>query len=417
MTTKELITQIRAKNPQYSAIPDEVLLNVSLKQKPELKSQLTDYKEPSTSNAGSLNPESTPTQIQPETRHPLADFGIGALKGAGRSIVDASQMSKSILGLPAKLAGKAAGIEAPGFVQEGNQFNENLVGKINEGLEPSNKAQKIGGYAETAAEILIPSTWALKATQGARALSSARKALTMDAKELAKLSAGKFKKIFNIEKGELETAGGIIKEQYKKMPGKVKELAEEFKDVLQGNPTDNLNKAKELGKGYWKRTLDLFEGEDRLLNEKTIRAYLKNAIEENMSFDSPFQKKEILEKTIEPFMKQVKTGSLKGLEEARAKLSTISRDTSGKLKPAIDSLNKAIKTIIRENLPEEKKILYDAYKVKMAKLFDVREILKAKNLVLEKGSAVGNALKKTAIGGAIVGGVTGAAATLKKIFQ
>jgi hypothetical protein len=41
-------------------------------------------------------------------------------------------------------------------------------------------------------------------------------------------------------------------------------------------------------------------------------------------------------------------------------------------------LHDAVKKIVKESLPAEKQLLYDEYKQKMAKLFDVREILRAK---------------------------------------
>jgi hypothetical protein len=76
-------------------------------------------------------------------------------------------------------------------------------------------------------------------------------------------------------------------------------------------------------------------------------------------------------------------------------------------------IHDAVKSVIRENLPEEKKVLYDHYKTKMAKLFDVREILKAKNLA-NKGTSFVKKAGKAVIG---AGFAVGAVAGLKKIFQ
>lgn len=393
MTKQELIQNIRRKNPQYSSLSDDILIGFAIKQKPELKNIIPDLgniQEPTISK----NPDIKKISEVPKTENKQPsniDYATGFVKGLARTGLDIASISPQVHNV----------LEIGGLKE-----------KIEEKLKPESEKEKIGGYVETAAEIAIPSGLAIKATKGIRNLSAAKKSLSLGLDDLSRISEGKFKKIFGIEKKELENIGGVIRTQTKKMPEKIDKLSKEFAEILQDTPSKNLKNAQNLGAEFRKKTLDLFEGENKILNEKTIRAYLKKSIEENMSFDTPFQKKEILNKTIEPFMKQIKQGSLKGLEEARGKLSVISRDKTGKLKPAIDELNKAVKKVIKSNLPEAKKIAYDEYSKKMAKLFDIRDILKAKNVASGTSAAkkVVSVLKKGLI---VAGGYAGIKSLLK----
>lgn len=400
MNKQELLQKVREKNPKYANLNDDVLLNVVLKQKPALKNELTDYTEQKTIQKPAETPKK---EVKSEEQHPLSRYLTGFAKGAGRSVVDLGKFIAGSNPIPAAL----------GLGKEYKEYIDKTTSDLESKLEPKTSEEKIGGYIETAAELALPSGLIAKATKAPREISKAKSALTLSTKELSKISSNQFKKIFGVDKKELETVGGIIKSETKKMPEKVKDLAKEFADILQGNPSENLNKAKSLGKDYWNKTIDLFEGDNRLINEKTIRNHLKKTIEEGIAFDSPFQKKEILDKTIEPFMKNLKSGTLKGLEEARAKMSSAGRDATGKLKPALDSLHNAVKEIIKENLPEEKKLLYDIYKTKMAKLFDVREVLKAKNAIVSDTSLLKKAGKAVVGTGLLAGAVEGARRLLK----
>lgn len=401
MTDQELVQQIRTKNPQYKSLPDSVLLNFALKQNPKLRS---DVKTNINKDNRAKQAESLINEIQgqqsntpePEMKHPLRDFGVdvkdftvGALKGAGRTITEMGGI------IPAP---------QPELIGLSGKKGRNIISSAKQKLEATNEMQKYGGYAETVGELLLPARLITKATEIPRAISKAKGALELGTKELSKLSEGKFKKIFGFAKSELETKGGIIRNEAKKMPEKMTELATEFKDVLKsGNPTKNLKEAKKVGKEYWNKTLELVKNNNKSLNTNQIRSYLKQAVSDVTSFQSPFHEQQVLDKTVEPVMKLIKKGTLEGIEQARAKLSTISRGASGELKPAMAVLNTALKNIVKENLPEADKILYDAYKLKMARLFDVREILKAKNAIVSGTSLAKKVGKGVLAGGALVG--------------
>jgi hypothetical protein len=424
MTQQELIQQIRAKNPQFSALPDNALVDFAIKQKPELKKQVTDLnlvtpKQQRTEEAKGLINDIQNQQPKKDEGfwHPLGQMGIGFLKGAGRSFVDAAKsgdLVETVMNPMQAITNKITGQKT--FTQQMREkaLNSYPVKQLEKTLEPKNKEQKIGGYAETAAELLVPAGFIGKAMKAERPLNIAKKALTMDTKELAGLAEKQFKNIFGINKSELETVGGVVTKEVKKMPQKLNELAVEFKEVLKSkNPFKNLQNVKKTRQELGKQTMGLFEGDNRILNEKTIRSYLTKTLEEATSFDSPFQKKEIISKTIEPFMKEVKQGTLKGLEEARAKFRFKGQDTTGKLKPAFNTLHKAIKNVIKENLPEEKKKIYDIIKTKQAKLYNIEEILKAKNKLVS-GTSKAKELGKKAL---TAGGVVGSLYFLKNMFK
>jgi len=339
-------------------------------------------------------------------------FGVGVLKGIGRTalniVKDREQIMSAIPAVNVFEIAKNTKIGKKIFspIINVEDMAGQAVENLSSALEYENTAQKAGGYTETAAEFLLPSALATKgalaATKGSRVLSAAKKALTMDSKELQALPGKMFKKIFNLDKAELPKVGGWIKDEVKGMPAKINQLADEFKEVLQGSSSENITKIKELKSSLWKQTLGLFEGSNKSLNEKQIRSAISRAIKEKIAFLSLFNKKDVLEKTIEPFMKQVKSGTLKGLEEARGKFSIEARDATGQLKQAKQVLHDAVKAYIREQLPESKRVIYDNLKKTHAKAFEVLEILKAKNKYTSGTSLLKKSVKVIGGGGAAV---------------
>lgn len=85
--------------------------------------------------------------------------GIGELKGAGRTAAGLAQM-----------AGYGAGFANPGLTDAGMVAAQKIGDLSNQYLQPSNTAQKVGGYAEGGAEIALPFL------RGASALPSTERA-------------------------------------------------------------------------------------------------------------------------------------------------------------------------------------------------------------------------------------------------
>lgn len=414
MTIKELAGKIRTTNPQYSHLTDEALVDYAVKQKPELKTQLSEpvpnvKKQEALNKSKELINEITKNNTPEEQPHPLgsvfnkildvsnfaANMNIGFAKGVAGGAIDLGKQvisSNPVMGVMGKT--KAM-----------NESMDKTTAPIDKKLEASNTAQKIGKGIETAVEIAVPVGAAKKAKNAA----SIAEKLTMNADELEAFSNSKFKKVFGIEKSELMTEG---MNRVKKMPAKVEQLAKEFKGILKSsNPSKNLEVVKKVKREVWNQNLNLIKSHDKSFNLKQIQSYIKKSIKDNMVLGE--KETEILDKTLKPFMKNLKSGTLSGLEEARGAMSASGRKASGEIKQAEGILNKAVQQFIREQLPQEKRAVYNSLKGTYARLLNVQDILKAKNAAIKPRNVL-----KSAVKGAIgAGAVIGAGNYIKSLFK
>lgn len=377
MTVQEFARKYKADNPQFSHIDDFELASDLVTTYPELKSKVDIQVSPKKASVPvQQTPKSEPIK---ETIDPSSNYLVGGAKALGRTGLDLLKMAKGtsdyLINNPIT---RAVEKNVP-LVKKANQAISNAENKLlntaDQKLQATTQKQKVGGYVETAAELALP---VLKVAQ-IRKASKVAGALDMSLDELKQLSAGKFRKIFNMEKGDLETVGGFAKNQAKEMPKKIGELATEFKNILTGDVTKDMRNVKTAKTSLWNRTIKLVEDNNVSVTENEIRKIIGDKINDNVIFDSVTQQGQTLKKTIDPFIKKIKTLDLKGLEEARGALSSSSRDASGKLKQSIDLLHSAVKDLIKEKLPEGERVVYDALKKEHAKLFDIQDILRAKN--------------------------------------
>ena len=174
---------------------------------------------------------------------------------------------------------------------------------------------------------------------------------------------------------------------------------------------NTLETAVNTGKTYLQKTFNLFENNVKAINQNQVRKQLKDALNADKftSYASEFEKKDVSQKLIDSFLNKVKTGTNKGLEEARVAWRAEMENAQGKLSEGKNTFHRAIKDVISDTLPTEKKALYNQYKEKMAKLYDIREILRAK---VEASTETLSLLEK----GIKITGIAGAAEGLKRII-
>ena len=338
----------------------------------------------------------------------MAEVSKGFVKGGVKTLQDINSIAENIN--PTVKIGRK--IE-PQWAKDVNA----KVGKfVDEHSQYSNPKQKIGGALETVAEVLAPEEKILglggkaaKAYQEGKVL----KPLELNAKELLKVNKNKLKYLSKDAMETTKMVGGVIKDKAYGMTEEVKNLATEFKDILKGsNPEKNLKRAQAAGKDYWQKTVKLFEDNKSLINEKTLRAKLEKALHSDTttSYASKFEKKDVTKKAIDGFINKVKEGTNLGVEQARTVWRKEAAKTTGALSKANDVIHNAVKEVVKESLPKAEQEAYDLYKEKMAKLFDVREILRAK----KAATAGKEALVKTGlkVGGAVAATAEGA----KRLF-
>jgi len=348
-----------------------------------------------------------PTSVVPA----VGQFATGVAKGIGRTVVDAVKMAKP----------------AVDFMQQSNPLtqviqnefpavkkaNQAVSSGIDKGLEyASSKLQattpgeKTAGYAETAAEFLLPG----KIIKEVADTSKEAKALQLTEEELKKINPKKLDWLTKDALSTGKTVGGIIKKKAYEMPQKLVELQNEFKSILKGSPEEMRAGAEKLGKTFKDETLKLFDGNETAINEKTLVNKLEKAVADNTKtiYDSEMQRAETVKKSIKSFTKYVEKGTNKGLEEARMKWYAESKNATGKLSDANKVIHDVLKTAIKDTLPEEEKAAYDIMKTRMAKLFDVQEILKAKIKASIGQSTLGKVIDKAKIPAGVLAAGEGA---------
>jgi hypothetical protein len=163
MTSKEAVEAIRLKNPQLSNLSDADLLSASIRQDPSRAKTITDY------NPSAVAPK--PVQNKPQASLPvkkqaepfnLGEFGKGVIKRAGNTVASMVDM------LPTAVKGagfalnplqsvinKATGVKNPLENVARKISTSKPVEEAKKHLDYNNKSQRLGGYAETAGEILL----------------------------------------------------------------------------------------------------------------------------------------------------------------------------------------------------------------------------------------------------------------------
>jgi len=269
-------------------------------------------------------------------------------------------------------------------------------------------AGKAGYYGEKVGEFAIPIGATEEVVRGATKIPEEMKALKLSVDELKNINAKKLQWLSKDALSEGETIGGILKSKAYAMPKKMEGLANEFKDILKGSPEEIRAKAANYGKSLYKKTLDLFEGSEKAINENTVRTRLTEALNKDLTttYASEYEKADVTKKAIDGFINSVEKGTNKGLEEARMNWYAKVKNVSGKLSDANTVIHNAIKNVIKDSLPEEKQAIYDAYKQTMAKSYDIEEIMKAKiKTAVKKGGSLLKTAGKVATGLGIAGGI------------
>lgn len=312
--------------------------------------------------------------------------------------------------------------ETKPFITGKENFEEG-VGKMFGGalditsLLPSGKAASLAGKivpgVKLAAKEVVKNVAPLvEKTAIKYTAEKAKKALQMTADELAKINP---KRLEYLSKDSLaenaKVVGGILKKKQYDVSEKIKPLIDEFGHLLKSsNPTNNIGNVKKFMKDSYKTTLNLFEGNNPLINKKTAVTKLNNALKNDVNNVYGVDLPEVSSKTINRFLTHLKEGTAKGWEQARnAWYADVMKVSDNKLSAANKTLHDAIKNVIKSTLPKEKATVYDALKQSVAKANDVKEILKAKVKagIGEESIAkkVGSFAKKAAIVGASALGI------------
>ena len=345
------------------------------------------------------------------------DVEVGFAKGAGRTVVDlydlAGQVNKiNPASIVAKKIGEKVAEKVPAVKKSQEKVDEvstKVRSKVDEALKAKNTAQKIGGYIEGVAEVVVPEEKILGgASKIAKSISEGKsiKALALDTAELAKVNKNKLKFLSKEAMETTEMTKGIVKDKAYKMTEKVKELATEFKDVLKHSSVEkNLKSAQAAGKQYWHQTIDLLKQGEKVIPKKDFLSKIEKAVKDNAVYSTKTELKTLTKNATKAVMDKIKdaeniTPAI--VEKARAGWSAGIRKADARLSTANDAINTVLKDVVTEHLDDAGKKAYAAMKEKQAKLFDIREILRAKKAATEGAKSL---IKKTAIvGGSIAGG-------------
>jgi len=235
------------------------------------------------------------------------------------------------------------------------------------------------------------------------------KALQLTMEELGKINGRKLDWLTKDSLSAGGTKGGIFTPKKYVMPEKIKQLTNEFIDILEGTPEKIRLNAEILGKNFKDKTLNLFNGDEKLINKQTLIKTMEKAVANDTKavYDTTMQRSQVVKKSVKSFIDKVEVGTNKGLEEARLRWYSEAKNAQGKLSDANKVIHTVIKNTIKETLPKAKQEAYDLYKTKMAKLFDIQEIMKAKIKASEGTSKVKEFIEKAKVPTALIGAYEG----------
>jgi hypothetical protein len=233
----------------------------------------------------------------------------------------------------------------------------------------------------------------------------ATKALSLNPSELKEVNTKRLNWLSEDSLSSGETKQGLFTPKTYTMPNQVKQLATEFKDVLVGTPEKVIQNATELGKGFRQKVLSLFTGSEKAINRDTFLNKVKSAIANDSEtiYSTDKEQQQVASKAVANLSKHITTGTNKGIEEGLAKWYSESKNDSGLLSNANQVIQKVVKDTVKSTLPAEKAALYDTYKTKMAKLYDVQEIMKAKVKASIGKSTVQNIANKLKVPAGVIG--------------
>jgi hypothetical protein len=233
----------------------------------------------------------------------------------------------------------------------------------------------------------------------------ATKALSLNPSELKEVNTKRLNWLSEDSLSSGETKQGLFTPKTYTMPKQVKQLATEFKDVLVGTPEKVIQNATELGKGFRQKVLSLFTGSEKAINRDTFLNKVKSAIANDSEtiYSTVKEQQQVASKAVANLSKHITTGTNKGIEEGLAKWYSESKNASGLLSNANKVIQKVVKDTVKSTLPAEKAALYDTYKTKMAKLYDVQEIMKAKVKASIGKSTVQNIANKLKVPAGVIG--------------
>ena len=299
----------------------------------------------------------------------------------------------------------------PFAMTAGKDINLPGVGKVSANPTPG---QALGLGVEAGLDALGLEGGAAVESAIPEAKTAAEKALNLTTDELAKVDKRKLE-FLSKEAMEQAKTTGLFKKTYA-MVDEVKKLANEFGHILTGkNPEENLALAEKEGLRLENEARSVVKNNNKMLNT----AQFKNALKESINgikdsvyrMASKDQKAALSEGAISDFMSYVKKGTLEGIDQAREAFRAANVGSDETLNKANDAIYKGVKKFIEDSLPEEERTVYREAKQAQAKLFDIREILRAKKAAtIGKLTPLGN-VAKTA--GGIAAGVLGGEAIYK----
>lgn len=223
-------------------------------------------------------------------------------------------------------------------------------------------------------------------------------ALKLNMQEMSKLDKRQLQYLKPKALAETEIKGkGILKKTSYQVTPEVQKLQKDFSHLLQGRtPHENIvNVVKEQNR-LNALSNKIVEESNKIINKNTLVKELKDKVikgipnlpESAYRLATPEQIQAMSERALNGFLALVKKGDLKGINEARKLWRSRLMKESGKLSAENEVLHKAVQTFIEESLPEGSKAIYTANKINMAKLFDVKEILRAKKAATVGGKTL-----------------------------
>lgn len=351
----------------------------------------------------------------------VTGFGLGVAKSIGESALDLYKTAgflTKINPLSNRIKEQVKKTDlGKKIISKGEEIEQKLITRAEKIIEPKTTAEKVGKIAGTIGQIATPTGLGTNAylttTKTARQLSTAKKILSLSPKELKKISGTGLEFLKEKSLRKLPIKGGGFKTAEYSMPQQIEKLSSEFKDIISSNLEKTRKNAEKLISNYGKKTLNLFSDNNPSINLNKLKISLKNAIKKDTSTIYGSEFNEIADKAIKVFTSKVKSETAKGLEDARLAWRFEKKKATGKLSNANEAIHKVLKNTIKELLPEEKRKLYDVYKQKQAKLFDIQDIIDAK-----KAAKIGTSKLKKA--GKVLGaglGVYGIMEGAKKLLK
>ena len=152
MTQAEFAQKIKAKYPQYNSLPDQELTSKMIEKYPMYKNQVSlDQQEVET-------PQQAGGGIFSSLGNAAKNFGVGALKGAGSTVLGIGELGTKTLG-------RLVGADVAGTAEFAKQQRDTT-------LKPEGMAQGAGFLAEQVGEFFVPGGAVSKSTKALETAST-----------------------------------------------------------------------------------------------------------------------------------------------------------------------------------------------------------------------------------------------------